>query len=65
MAIKNVVTTKGRKVGTFDDDALTIKLNWPLPVTLRIEDPIEGDVRKVAAALETPPPPKKPGQRHG
>lgn len=63
MAIKNLVTKKGKKVGTFDDDTLTVTLHWPLPVTLRIEDPIDADVRKVGEALDDAP--KKPGQRHG
>lgn len=53
MAIKNVVTSgKGKKIGTFDDDTMTITLHWPRPLTLRIEDEIDGDVRKVQAKLE-------------
>lgn len=54
MAIKDVVTKKGKKVGTFDDDALTLTLHWPMHATLQIEDPIERDVRAVQAkTIET------------
>lgn len=52
MAIKDVVTKKGKKVGTFDDDALTLTLHWPVHATLQIEDPIDAAVRAVQAKIE-------------